>query len=71
MSMLADIRYDLSTETLKSKLTIRERAQILCDITSSLQWESYEKYDSNGSWVETDVEKAVEDLQLVDNEKKY
>lgn len=70
MSMLADIRYNLSAETLKSKLTIRERAEILCEITSSLQWDSYEKYDSNGSWVETDIEKAVEDLQLIDNEKK-
>lgn len=62
MSMLADIQYNLSTDILKSKLTIEERAQILCDIAESLGWDTYDKRDSNG-WIGTDIEKAISDLK--------
>ena len=70
MSMLADIRYDLSTDILKSKLSIEERAQVLCDITQSLGWDSYDLLDTNGGWCGVNREKAVKDLTQIDNEKK-
>lgn len=70
MSTLADIQYNLSTDILKSKLSIEERAQILCDITQSLGWESYDLSYINGDWCGVNREKAVKDLQFIDNEKK-
>lgn len=70
MSMLADIQYNLSTDELKSKLTLHERAYLLCDITDSLQWDSYNKYDSEGNFICVDIAQAILDLQRIDNEKK-
>jgi len=68
--MLSDIRYNLSTDILKSKLSIEERAELLCDITGILGWDCYDKVDSNGNWVGNDIDKAVKDLQFIDNEKR-
>ena len=68
MSALSDIKYALSTEALKSKLNITERAIVLCDIVEALNWDTYTILDENGSFICIDVAEAIKDLIKIDNE---
>lgn len=66
MSLLSDIQYTLSSDTIKSKLTIEERAQILVELAEDLYIDRY--------W---DVKKcnyelkfAIKDLKVIDDKSK-
>lgn len=68
MSQLADIRLTLSNKTLRAKLTLKERAELLCELLGDLDYDTYDKTDDNGHWIGDDVNKAMEDLQNVEQE---
>lgn len=62
MSMLSDIKYTLSSEWLRNKLTLEERAQLLIDLTIELNWDVYE--NKNGEEL---LDEAINDMKEVDD----
>tara|TARA_R110000803_G_scaffold209467_1_gene279124 strand:- start:219 stop:416 length:198 start_codon:yes stop_codon:yes gene_type:complete len=63
MSQSASIHGDLSTEAIKAKLTLEERAQLLVDILDSCGYEEYEILDDNGTYVRQDIQAAMKALE--------
>ena len=68
MSFAADLKNILSQKWLREKLTLRERAELLCEITIDLDWDTYEKEDEQGNYLGKDIDKAMEDLAKTDKE---
>lgn len=72
MSFAADLMSTLSQKWLRDKLTLRERAELLCEITTDLDWTTYEKEDDQGKYLGLDIDKAMEHLKKTDKEdEKY
>ena len=68
MSFAADLKSILSQKWLREKLTLRERAELLYEITTDLDWDTYEKEDEQGNYLGKDIDKAMEDLAKTDKE---
>jgi hypothetical protein len=68
MSFAADLKSTLSQEWLREKLTLRERAELLWEISTDLDWDTYEKEDEDGNYLGKDIEKAMEDLNSTDRQ---
>ena len=68
MSQLSDIKFTLSSNILRAKLTLHERAQLLCEILEDLDYNTYDIYGENGSFVGYNLNKAKKDLCDIDNE---
>lgn len=68
MSFSADLKSTLSQKWLREKLTLRERAELLWEITTDLDWDTYEKEDEQGNYLGKDIDKAMEDLSKTDKE---
>lgn len=68
MSFAADLKSILSQKWLREKLTLKERAELLWEITTDLDWDTYEKEDEQGNYLGKDIEKAMEDLSKTDKE---
>lgn len=68
MSFEADLRSTLSQKWLRDKLSLRERAELLCEITTDLDWSTYEKEDDQGKYLGLDIDKAMEHLKKTDKE---
>ena len=68
MSFAADLKSTLSQKWLREKLTLKERAELLWEITTDLDWDTYEKDDAYGKYLGKDIEKAMEDLNNTDKE---
>ena len=68
MSFAADLKSTLSQKWLREKLTLKERAELLWEITTDLDWDTYEKEDADGKYLGKDIEKAMEDLNNTDKE---
>jgi len=68
MSFAADLKSILSQKWLREKLTLEERAELLSEITTDLDWDNYEKEDEQGNYLGKDIEKAMEDLSKTDKE---
>jgi hypothetical protein len=68
MSFAADLKSTLSQEWLREKLTLEERAGLLWEISTDLDWDTYEKEDEQGNYLGKDIEKAMEDLSKTDKE---
>ena len=68
MSFTADLKRTLSQKWLREKLTLKERAELLWEITTDLDWDTYEKEDEDGKYLGKDIEKAMEDLNNTDKE---
>lgn len=68
MSITSDISFTLSGKTLRDKLTLKERAKLLCEILADIDCDTYYKTDENGHWIGDDVEKAMEDLQKIEQQ---
>ena len=68
MSFAADLMSTLSQKWLRDKLTLRERAELLCEITTDLDWTTYEKEDDQGNYLGLDIDKAMEHLKKTDKE---
>ena len=67
MSRMADIMTSLSSKTLRSKLTLSERAELLIDIIcDGLGWDTYDVLSEDGKWLEYDVAGAMSDLEAYD-----
>mgnify|MGYP003642465285 CR=1 FL=1 len=62
MSFTADLKSTLSQKWLREKLTLEERAELLWEITTDLDYDTYEKEDEQGNYLGKDIEKAMEDL---------
>jgi hypothetical protein len=62
MSFTTDLKITLSQKWLRDKLTLEERAELLWEITTDLDWDTYEKEDEQGNYLGKDIEKAMEDL---------
>lgn len=68
MSMLNDIQTTLSQELICNKLTLEERAFLLCEITESLEWDTYDLgHDADGNYLGKDIKGAMNAL----NNLKY
>jgi len=70
MSQISDIRHTLSQDWIKKKLTLDERAQILCEIVEDLSWDKYTKYDDDGNYIGHNLELAKHDLNWIDQKGK-
>ena len=68
MSFAADLKSRLSQKWLREKLTLKERAELLWEITTDLDWDTYEKEDEQGNYLGKDIDKAMEDLSKTDKE---
>ena len=68
MSFAADLKSTLSQKWLREKLTLKERAELLWEITTDLDWDTYEKEDDEGNYLGKDLDKAMEDLARTDKE---
>lgn len=68
MSFAADLKSTLSQKWLREKLTLKERAELLWEITTDLDWDTYEKEDEQGNYLGKDIDKAMEDLSKTDKE---
>ena len=68
MSFAADLKSIFSQKWLREKLTLRERAELLYEITTDLDWDTYEKEDEQGNYLGKDIDKAMEDLAKTDKE---
>lgn len=68
MSFLSDIEYTFSQKWLREKLTLKERAELLCEITESLDWETYDKKDKQGSYIGKDIDRAMKNLAQLENQ---
>lgn len=66
--LAADLRSTLSQKWLREKLTLRERAELLWEITTDLDWDTYEKEDEQGKYLGKHIDKAMEDLEKTDKE---
>ena len=62
MSFAADFLSTLSQKWLREKLTLKERAELLWEITTDLDYDTYEKEDEQGNYLGKDIDKAMEDL---------
>jgi len=67
MGMLNDIISSLSSKTIRTKLTLKERADLLIEIVNDLEWESFAVEDKNGNWLYDDDIKAMEYLSANDD----
>ena len=52
----------------KRKTNFKERAELLWEITTDLDWDTYEKEDEQGNYLGKDIDKAMEDLSKTDKE---
>lgn len=68
MRFVSDLKYTLSQTLLREKLTLKERAYLLWDITTDLDIDTYEKYDAEGNYLGIDIDKAMEDLSNIDKQ---
>jgi hypothetical protein len=68
MSLAADLKSTLSQKWLREKLTLKERAELLWEITTDLDWDTYEKEDDDGNYLGKDLDKAMEDLAETDKQ---
>ena len=68
MSFTADLKSTLSQKWLREKLTLKERAELLWEITTDLDWDTYEKEDEQGNYLGKDIDKAMEDLSKTDKQ---
>ena len=68
MSFAADLKSTLSQKWLREKLTLKERAELLWEITTDLDYDTYEKEDDEGNYLGKDLDKAMEDLARTDKE---
>ena len=68
MSFASDLKSTLSRKWLRKKLTLKERAELLCEITIDLGWDTYEKEDEQGNYLGKNIDKAMEDLSKTDKE---
>ncbi len=68
MSFAADLKSTLSQKWLREKLTLKERAELLWEITTDLDLDTYEKEDEQGNYLGKDIDKAMEDLSKTDKE---
>lgn len=66
MSFLSDIKSTFSQKWLNEKLTLKERAELLVEITESLDWDTYDKKDEQGGYLGRDIDKAMNDLTQYD-----
>ena len=67
MGMLNDIISSLSSKTIRTKLTLKGRADLLIEIVNDLEWESFAVEDKNGNWLNDDDIKAMEYLSANDD----
>lgn len=68
MGFTADLKSNLSKKWLREKLSLRERAELLWEITTDLDLDTYEKKDEQGNYLGKDIDKAMEDLTETDKE---
>lgn len=68
MSQISSLQSTLSQKWLRDKLSLKERATLLWEITTDLDWDRYEKEDEEGNYLGADIEKAIEDLSRYDEE---
>jgi len=61
MSKLSDVKLIVSTPTLKNRLTLVERADLLCEITATMGIFTY--YNDNYT---PKLDKAIDDLKKLD-----
>lgn len=69
MSQKQHIKEDVSSDVLRQKLTIVERAELLCDLFLSLGIEDYMMLNENGSWAKHDINAAIHDLKEIDQKE--
>jgi len=67
MGMLNDIISSLSSKTIRTKLTLKGRADLLIEIVNDLEWESFAVEDKNGNWLNDDDIKTMEYLSANDD----
>jgi len=66
MGRISDIMAHVSSETLRSKLTLNERAALLIDIVSD-DFDTYDIMSDCGKWViDNDIVRAMSDLVAYD-----
>ena len=69
MSFNSRLKTLLTQDWLREKLTLEERAELLYEITTDLDNDTYEKEDEFGNYLGRDIEKAMEDLKLYETFK--
>ena len=61
----------LSSETLRTKLTFKERTDLFLELLGDLDIDTYEILDGYGNWVGRNMDKAISDLQKAEKLSRW
>jgi len=66
MSNRADIFIHFCNDIYRKKMTVEERAELMTDMYSDLDYEDYDLINKDGHYIGSDVQRAAEELRHAD-----
>lgn len=67
MSIKHDILLHFCEDIYRERMTVKERAKLLCDLMADLDFDTYDRKDCAGNYLGYDLEKAIKDIEEVDS----